>query len=53
MVDRLKGRTVLVTGAAQGMGAGIARGLAAEGANVAVGDINVGRCRCRCREAAR
>ena len=42
MADRLNGRTVLVTGAGQGMGAGIARGLAAEGANVAVGDINVG-----------
>jgi len=41
MVDRVSGRTVLVTGAGQGMGAGIARALAAEGANVAVGDINV------------
>jgi len=41
MVDRVKGRTVLVTGAGQGMGAGIARALATEGANVAVGDINV------------
>ena len=41
MVDRLSGRTVLVTGAGQGMGAGIARALAGEGANVAVGDINV------------
>jgi len=41
MVDRARGRTVLVTGAGQGMGAGIARALAAEGANVAVGDVNV------------
>jgi len=41
MVDRVRDRTVLVTGAGQGMGAGIARALAAEGANVAVGDINV------------
>jgi len=41
MVDRVSGRTVLVTGAGQGMGAGIARALAGEGANVAVGDINV------------
>jgi meso-butanediol dehydrogenase / (S,S)-butanediol dehydrogenase / diacetyl reductase len=41
MVDRVSGRTVLITGAGQGMGAGIARALAAEGANVAVGDINV------------
>lgn len=41
MVDRVSGRTVLVTGAGQGMGAGIARALAVEGANVAVGDINV------------
>jgi meso-butanediol dehydrogenase/(S,S)-butanediol dehydrogenase/diacetyl reductase len=41
MADRLTGRTILVTGAGQGMGAGIARGLASEGANVVVGDINV------------
>jgi len=41
MANRLTGRTVLVTGAGQGMGAGIARGLAVEGANVSVGDINV------------
>ena len=41
MVDRVSGRTVLVTGAGQGMGAGISRALAREGANVAVGDVNV------------
>ncbi|MCW2510816.1 MAG: NAD(P)-dependent dehydrogenase, short-chain alcohol dehydrogenase family [Modestobacter sp.] len=36
---RLEGRTALVTGAAQGIGAGIAEGLAREGARVAVADI--------------
>lgn len=36
----LSGKTALVTGAAQGMGAGIARALAAEGARVLVTDLN-------------
>ena len=34
------GRTAIVTGAAQGIGAGIARLLAARGARVVVADIN-------------
>lgn len=38
---RLNDKTVVVTGAAQGIGAGIARRLAREGANVVIGDVNV------------
>jgi meso-butanediol dehydrogenase/(S,S)-butanediol dehydrogenase/diacetyl reductase len=37
---RVDGRAIVVTGAAQGIGAGIARGLAAEGGNVVVADLN-------------
>ena len=42
---RMEGRTVVVTGAAQGFGEGIARLLMGEGANIVVADINeaVGR----------
>ena len=40
MTNALIGKTALVTGGAQGMGAGIARGLAAEGCRVAVTDLN-------------
>lgn len=39
--ERLTGRRAVVTGGAQGIGAAIARRLAAEGATVAVLDINV------------
>lgn len=38
---RFTGKTALVTGAAQGFGAGIARKLAAEGARVMVADLNL------------
>jgi NAD(P)-dependent dehydrogenase (short-subunit alcohol dehydrogenase family) len=37
---RLQGKVAIVTGAAQGFGLDIARGLAAEGAHVALADVN-------------
>lgn len=37
---RMEGRTVIVTGAAQGIGRGIATRLAMEGARVMIGDLN-------------
>lgn len=40
MVDRLAGKTAVVTGAASGFGRGIAERFAAEGARVAVVDLN-------------
>ncbi len=39
--ERLKGKNVMITGAAQGMGAANAEYFAAQGANVCLGDINV------------
>ena len=40
-VDRLHGRTALVTGAARGLGAQIVRRFAEEGAHVIVNDLNL------------
>ena len=37
---RVQGKTIIVTGAAQGFGEGIARELAAQGANIVVADLN-------------
>jgi meso-butanediol dehydrogenase/(S,S)-butanediol dehydrogenase/diacetyl reductase len=37
----MTGRTVIVTGGASGIGAGIASGLAGEGANVVIADLNL------------
>ena len=39
---RMKSKVVMVTGAAQGFGLGIAQGLAAEGAHVVLADLNLG-----------
>jgi meso-butanediol dehydrogenase/(S,S)-butanediol dehydrogenase/diacetyl reductase len=41
MPDRLNDRTIVITGAASGIGAGFASGLAAEGAAVVVADLNI------------
>lgn len=40
MGSRMAGRTVIVTGGASGIGLGICKGLADEGANVVVADLN-------------
>ena len=39
--ERLAGKNILITGAAQGMGAANAKYFAAQGANVCIGDINL------------
>jgi meso-butanediol dehydrogenase/(S,S)-butanediol dehydrogenase/diacetyl reductase len=41
MGNRVAGRTILITGAASGIGAAIARGCAAQGANVVLADLNL------------
>jgi len=44
MSDRLKGKNILITGAAQGMGAAVAEDFVKHGAKVCVGDVNVDGC---------
>jgi meso-butanediol dehydrogenase/(S,S)-butanediol dehydrogenase/diacetyl reductase len=39
--SRMAGRTVIITGGASGIGKGIAKGLAAEGANIVIADLNL------------
>ncbi|MGO1543241.1 MAG: SDR family NAD(P)-dependent oxidoreductase [Gulosibacter sp.] len=39
--NRLSGKTIVVTGSASGIGAGIAEGMAAEGANLVIADLNL------------
>ena len=41
MANRLHDRTIVVTGGASGIGAALARGFAAEGANVVVADLDI------------
>ena len=41
MGSRMTGRTVIITGGASGIGKGISKGLAAEGANVVIADLNL------------
>ena len=41
MVAKMTGRTVIITGGASGIGKGISLGLAAEGANVVIADLNL------------
>lgn len=41
MSQRLEGKTCIVTGAGRGIGQAVAERLAAEGANVAIGDIDI------------
>ncbi|MEA9984135.1 glucose 1-dehydrogenase [Subtercola sp. RTI3] len=41
MTNRLTAKTIIVTGGGSGIGAGIARGLAAEGANVVLADLDL------------
>jgi meso-butanediol dehydrogenase/(S,S)-butanediol dehydrogenase/diacetyl reductase len=45
MTQRLAGKNVLITGAAQGMGAAVAEEYASHGANVCVADVNLEGCK--------
>ena len=41
MAERLRGRTIVITGGASGIGAALASGFAAEGANAVIADLNL------------
>jgi meso-butanediol dehydrogenase/(S,S)-butanediol dehydrogenase/diacetyl reductase len=43
MAGRLDARTIVITGGASGIGAGFARGMAAEGANVVIADLDLAK----------
>lgn len=50
---RLQGKSALITGAARGIGAAFAAAYAAEGATVAIGDINIDRAEATAAEIGR
>lgn len=52
-MGRLEGQTAVVTGAAQGLGAALARRLAVEGCNVVLADINGDKARAAAQAIAR
>ena len=50
---RLKGKNALITGSAQGIGKSLAIGMANEGANIAVADINIESARATAEEVSK
>ncbi len=52
MGSRMAGRTVIITGGASGIGKGIAKGLAAEGANIVIADLNLESAEAAAKEIA-
>lgn len=52
MGSRMAGRTVIITGGASGIGKGIAKGLAAEGANIVIADLNLESAQVAAKEIA-
>ena len=49
-MQKLKDRVAIITGGAQGIGAAYARAMAAEGARVAIADINIERASATAKE---